>query len=328
MKYVGRVLVGLAVAVCVSCGGHQRTKVLKLGHALDINHPVHLGIVRMAELIEEKSGGRMRVDIYPSGQLGGERELLELLQIGSLTMTKVSAAVMENFAPDYKVFGLPYLFDNAQHQYAVLDGPIGERILAEGEQFRLLGLCFYDAGSRSFYTTKKPVYTPEDLSGLKIRVMKSNTAVNMVTALGGAATPIAWGELYSALQQGVVDGAENNSPSFYTSRHYEVCKFFTLDEHTTIPDVLLISTVWWNDLSEEERGWVKAAALESVDYQREVWAASEHESLEAVKQAGVEVIIPQKDPFGKRVQSMYNELDPQLSALVKAIKTTPYEAQD
>ncbi|MCB0437094.1 MAG: DctP family TRAP transporter solute-binding subunit, partial [Mangrovimonas sp.] len=165
--------------------------------------------------------------IYPNQQLGSERENLELLQIGSLDMTKVSVGVMENFAPKMKVFGLPFLFRDKQHAFNVLDGPIGKELLDEGEKYWLKGLCYYDAGSRSFYTKDKPVMTPEDLKGSKIRVMESVTAMDMVRSLGGAPTPISWGELYTSLQQGVVDGAENNPPSFYLSRHYEVCKFYS-----------------------------------------------------------------------------------------------------
>lgn len=312
----------LVIFFTLGCGSEREAKVLKLAHSLDISHPVHKGMVYMAERLEKNSNGKLAIDIYPSGQLGNERELLELLQIGSLTMTKVSVAVMENFAPDYKVFGLPYLFVDKAHQYRVLDGPIGEQMLSDGQEYRLLGLCFYDAGSRSFYTTDRRIETPEDLEGLKIRVMKSNTAVNMVNALGGAPTPISFGELYSALQQGVVDGAENNPPSFYSSRHYEVCKYYTLDEHTTIPDVLLVSTVWWNDLSEEERGWLKKSAMESVPYQRKLWEESEQESLQAVKEAGVEIIYPDKYLFNKDVQSVYDDFraDPRMNELIGQIK--------
>jgi len=313
----------LIFSILSGCGQTRKSnvKVLKLAHSLNMSHPVHKGMAFMAERVEEYSHGKLKIDIYPSGQLGNERELLELLQIGSLTMTKVSVAVMENFAPDYKVFGLPYLFQDKQHLYKVLDGPIGEQMLADGRQYRLLGLCFYDAGSRSFYTTEKKIQTPEDLKGLKIRVMKSNSAVNMVNALNGAPTPISFGELYSALQQGVVDGAENNPPSFYSSRHYEVCKYYTLDEHTTIPDVLLVSTVWWDALSDEEKQWLRKAAQESVVYQRKLWADSEQESLEAVKAAGVEVIYPDKSKFNEQVQSVYSdyETDARMSELIDHI---------
>lgn len=287
------------------CQEKNELKVLKLAHALDISHPVHAGMVNFAERLEEKSGGKLTAKIYPSGQLGNERELLELLQIGSLAMTKVSSGVLENFVPAFKVLGLPYLFEDKDHLFGVLRGEIGEELLAKGEKYRFRGLCFYDAGYRSFYTKDRPINSPADLKGMKIRVMKSVNAVNMVTQLGGSPTPVSFGELYTALQQGVVDGAENNPPSFYSSRHYEVCKYYSLDEHTSIPDVLLVSLEWWNDLTAQEQEWVKSAADESVDYQMEVWDASEKESLAAVEAAGVEVIRPDKTLFSRDVTPLY-----------------------
>jgi len=302
MRYL---LILICAALVSACATSSETRELKLGHSLAVSHPVHTGMVFMAERLEEISGGKMKMTIYPSGQLGNERETLELLQIGSLAMTKVSAAVLENFAPNFRVLGLPYIFESEEHMYRVLDGEIGEELLGQGEQYRFRGLCYYDAGSRSFYTKDRPVYTPEDLKGLKIRVMKSNTAVNMVNQLGGSPTPISFGELYTALQQGVVDGAENNPPSFYSSRHYEVCKYYTLDEHTSVPDVLLVSMVWWNRLSEQEQKWLKQAATESVSYQRVLWAESVKESLAAVKAAGVEIIIPEKEDFSSVVNPIY-----------------------
>jgi tripartite ATP-independent transporter DctP family solute receptor len=281
-------------------------KVLKLAHGLDVNHSVHLAMVQLGKDLNQISGGKLRVDIYPNQQLGTERECLELLQIGSLDMTKVSAGVMENFAPKMKVLGLPFLFRDREHSFQVLDGPIGQKLLNDAGKYRLKGLGFYDAGSRSFYTKEKPVFNPNDLEGLKIRVMESVTAMDMVRNLGGSPTPISWGELYTSLQQGVVDGAENNPPSFYLSRHYEVCKYYSLDEHTTLPDVLIIGTQTWNRLSEQEQQWLQQAVAKSVDYQRELWAQSEKEALDAVIAAGVEVIKPQKQAFMEKVSDMYD----------------------
>lgn len=231
-----------------SCTQQQQQVEIKLGHGLDTAHPVHLAMVNMAEDLFKRSNGSMQISIYPNQQLGSERQTLELLQIGSVGMTKVSAAVLENFAPNVKVVSLPYIFLSKQHSHKVMDSDIGRDLLTESEPFWLRGLAFYDAGSRSYYTTKKPINTPDDLFGLKIRVQPSVTAMNMVKAMGGSPTPIAWGELYTALQQGVVDGAENNPPSFYYSRHYEVAPYFTLNEHTFVPDVLMTSTHLWLSL--------------------------------------------------------------------------------
>ncbi|WP_418499926.1 TRAP transporter substrate-binding protein [Flagellimonas sp.] len=325
MKLGCRWFLGWILLITISaCDTASGTRVIKLAHGLDVNHSVHKAMLKMGEDLEKLSGGKMTIKIYPNQQLGSERESLELLQIGSLDMTKVSVGVLENFAPDMKVFGIPFLFRDKQHSFSVLDGPIGKKLLEEGEKFWLKGLCYYDAGSRSFYTKDKQVTTPDDLKGLKIRVMESATAMDMVRSLGGAPTPISWGELYTSLQQGVVDGAENNPPSFYLSRHYEVCKYYTINEHTMLPDALLVSTHLWNKLSEQEQQWLQEAADNSVAYQRELWAISEKQALEEVEKAGVEVIYPDKAPFEEAVQGIYDQYkgDRVMSTLIEQIQQT------
>lgn len=302
----------------------NETRVLKLAHSLDVNHSVHLAMVKMNKDLEQISGGKMTIEIFPNQQLGTERENLELLQIGSLDMTKVSVGVIENFAPKMKVLGLPFLFRDREHSFHVLDGPIGRELLDESVQFRLKGLGYYDAGSRSFYTKNKAINTPEDLQGLKIRVMESVTAMEMVQSLGGSPTPISWGELYTALQQGVVDGAENNPPSFYLSRHYEVCKFYSLDEHTTLPDELVIGTGTWDKLSDQEKAWLQEAVDSSVVYQRELWKKAEEDALSAVESEGVTIIHPDKQPFMEKVTNIYDQYksDEEMYDLINRIKET------
>lgn len=290
------------VIFLVSCIGPLDEKELKLAHGLPTDHPVHQAMEFMGQRVRELSGGKLNVKVYPSEQLGSEQQCVELVQIGSLAITKVSAAVMESFVEDYKVLGLPYIFESKEHAFKVFDGEIGDELLLSSTPKRIRGLTFYDAGSRSFYTKNKPIEHPNDLAGMKIRVMASVTAVGMIRALGGSATPISWGELYTALQSGVVDGAENNPPSLYTSRHYEVCKYYSLDEHTTIPDVLVISEVVWKKLSEQEREWIQQAADESAILQRKLWAESEAKSLEEVQKAGVIINYPDKAPFIEKVQ--------------------------
>lgn len=309
------------LVLLVGCRVDDQGRSLKLAHGLDTSHPVHKGMVFMADRVREKSNGRLQIEIYPSQQLGTERQCLELLQIGSLAMTKVSAAVMENFAPNIQVFSLPYIFRSREHNYQVLDGPIGKELLEQGEQYWLRGLTYFDAGHRSFYS-KEPIRKPEDLADKKIRVQESVTAMNLVRSLGGAPTPISWGELYTALQQGVVDGAENNPPSFYSSRHYEVCKYYTLNEHTAVPDILVIGTTTWNQLNEEERTWLMEAAEEAKVYQRQLWQQAEAEALEAVQAAGVEVIRPDKALFSERTRALFEEYkdQPDKFALIQQIQ--------
>ncbi|UCD60069.1 MAG: TRAP transporter substrate-binding protein [Flavobacteriaceae bacterium] len=314
----------LIITGIFSCDQLEKTKTIKLAHGLDVNHSVHKAMVKMGVDLKKLSGGKLSLEIYPSQQLGTERQCLELLQIGSLDMTKVSVGVLENFAPKMKVLGLPFLFRDRAHAFKVLDGPVGRQLLADGEKYWLKGLGYYDAGSRSFYTKDRPINSPDDLDGLKIRVMESVTAIDMVESLGGSPTPISWGELYTSLQQGVVDGAENNPPSFYLSRHYEVCKYYTLDEHTVLPDVLLAGTHLWKRLTVEEKEWLKKAVEKSIAYQRKLWLQSEEEALNAVQQAGVEIIRPDKTLFSEKIKGIYEqyETNEELYALIQKIQDT------
>ena len=312
----------LLIMLLVGCNSNSSKRIIRLGHGLDLSHSVHQAMVKADEYLNELSGGEMRIQIYPNQQLGSERECLELLQIGSLDMAKVSGAVMENYAPKLKIFGLPFLFDNKEHLFKDLDGPIGKELLSEGEDFWLKGIGYYDSGSRSFYTREQPLESPKDLEGLKIRVQESASAFEMVKQLGASPTPISWGELYTAIQQGVIDGAENNPPSFYLSRHYEVCKYYIVDEHTMIPDILLVSTHLWNRMSLQEQQWLQKAIDLSVPYQRELWIKSENESLKAVIDAGVVVSYPEKVAFQEATLPMFESFkqDPEIEELIERIQ--------
>jgi len=218
------------------------------------------------------------------------------------------------------VFGIPYLFRDSEHYWKVLKGPIGKDLLAAGKSKGLRGLCFYDAGSRSFYA-KKEINTPEDLKGMKIRVMNSVMSMKMVEAMGGSPTPIPWGELYTALEQGVVDAAENNPPSFRTSRHYEVCKYYTLDEHTRLPDILIISVRVWDNLKPEFQRILQEAVDESVEYQRKIWAEAEEADLKTVQDAGIKLISPDKNLFKESVVSVWKEFEgTEIGGIIKQIQ--------
>ena len=308
-------------ALLAACSARDDVIVLKLAHALDPGHSVHQGMEFMAQRLDFYSGGTMRIDIYPSGQLGAERELVELVQIGSLAMTKVSAAPLEAFVPAMQVFSIPYVFRDRDHYFKILDSGIGKELLDAVNVARLKGLGYYDAGSRSFYMVDTPVAEPADIVGKKIRVMKSQTAVKMIAAMGGSATPIAWGELYTALQQGVVDGAENNPPTFYLSGHYETSKYFSLDEHTSVPDMLLLSLHVWDSLNEQQQEWLQQAADDSVTHQRELWRIATANALAAVEEAGVTVTYPDKEPFMAAVEEMKASYDgTEIGRLLKAIE--------
>jgi len=286
-------------------GAASDTLVLKLGHSLDQSHPVHLAMEHMAQRLEEKSNGTLLLDIIPNALLGSETDCIEYVQRGALALTKTSSAPLESFIPTMAIFSIPYVFRDEDHFWKVLEGDIGQGLLDAGQDFGIRGLCYYDAGARSFYTSDRPVLTPSDLSGMKIRVQSSKTAMEMVKSLGGAATPMAFGELYSGLQQGIVDGAENNPPSFVSNRHYEVCKYYSLDEHARAPDVLVVSEIWWDRLNETQRTWLTEAAAESTRLERQLWKEKTVEALEAAESHGVTIHRPDKQPFVDKVREMH-----------------------
>ncbi|ECW5064951.1 TRAP transporter substrate-binding protein, partial [Salmonella enterica subsp. enterica serovar Heidelberg] len=255
---------------------------LKLSHNQDKSHAVHKAMSYLADKAKAYSDGELNIRIYPNATLGNERESLELMNSGALQMVKVNAASLESFAPEYSVFSLPFLFRDRDHYYNVLKSDLGKRILASSESKGFVGLTWYDGGARSFYAGK-PITQPDDLAGMKIRVQQSPSAIAMVKALGGVPTPMAQGELYTALQQGVVDGGENNPVVYADMRHAEVAKFYSRDEHTMVPDVLVISTKVLNKLSDKERKALYKAADESMQQMKDViWPAAEKEAYESM----------------------------------------------
>ncbi len=314
-SFIVGLLVGIVAASALFAGlgaGTTRTsgataRVLRVAHALPTSHPVHIGIEYMARRAEELSSDRLRLQIFPNEQLGNETQCLEQAQAGTLDITKVSAGVIGNFVSSYKVFSLPYLFRDSAHMWKVLNGPIGKHLLDllsvgnDGKPSGLVGLCFYDSGSRNFYSTT-PIRTPADLKGMKIRTMADPVAMETVAAMGAAPTPISFGELYTSLQQGVVEGAENNAPTLLSSRHYEVAKYFTLDAHSRIPDVLVASSKVWATLSPDERAWIRQAAAESSDLQRTLWKEKSAEALDQLRALGVHVEQVDTAPFRRAAE--------------------------
>ena len=290
------------------CASRDHVTVLKLAHVLPTSHPVHLGMAFLAEKLAEYSNDSMRVDIYPSGVLGNERECLESLQIGSLDMTKVSSAVLENFVPSVAVLSLPYLFRDKDHRWQVFNSDLGRQMLLDGEDKWLHGLCFYESGERNFYLADKRVETPGDLKNLKIRVMRSNVSIKAVEALGANSTPISFGELFTAIAAGVVDGAENNVPTIHQSKHYEVSKYICMDGHSAPSDVLLISTHAWKRLNRRQQAWLERATAASLEKQMELWDMATTDAIKDFEKQGIEIIWPDKAPFVQAVQPLYDEL--------------------
>ncbi|MCF7886129.1 MAG: TRAP transporter substrate-binding protein [Candidatus Marinimicrobia bacterium] len=306
-----------------ACSSEKEVRSIKLAHSLSPSHPVHLAMEYMAKQVDSLSEGQMRLDIYPSEQLGSERECMELLQLGSIGMTKVSASPLSQFVNEYKVFSVPYIFRDRDHFFSVLEGKIGKEILLSGTEKGLRGLCYYDAGSRSFYSTEKMIQTPQDIKGMNIRVMEDAMAMEMIRQMGGSPTPISWGELYTSLQQGIVDAAENNFPSYYLSHHFEVAKYYSLDAHTSIPDVLLMSSHVWKKLSSKEKEVIQIAANKSAQREKILWQEARQEARTKVKEAGVEIYHPDKSLFQKKVEPLYEQIKqnrPEIYAYLKRIR--------
>ncbi len=290
-------------------GQSEHHTVLRLAHALPETHPVHAGILHMKERLTELSGGSVELKIIPNGLLGNETACLEQVQKGTLDITKISTAPMEAFVPAMQVFGLPYIFRDHDHYWRTLDGRIGQELLLAGQDKGLRGLCYFDAGTRNFYTTTKPVLSPDDLVGMKIRVQRSDVAMQMISTLGGSPTPIPWNELYTALQQGMVDGAENNPPSYIQSHHYEVAKHFVFNKHTRVPDILVINAERYEALPTEVQTWLTQAAQEASVFQRNLWKTKSKEAIEFAESQGVAIYTPDLDPFIEKVTPMYDAIE-------------------
>ncbi len=308
---------------CARLGASNR---ITLAHTLDEQHPVHLAMARFRDELIRLSGSTLAVEIFPNAQLGTERELVELVQLGAISMTKVSSLSLENFAPDMGVYSLPYIFDDSEHQKRVVQSEIGQEILSGLSKILLKGMGHYDAGARSFYMTGGPVNTPDDIRGKTLRVLPSEALIKTVETFGGAATPIAFGELYAALQQGVVDGAENNPPSVLSARHHEVCNYYSLDEHVSAPDVVVMSQSVWDGLTEEQKGWATEAMAASESYQRELWRKASDDALAEIEASGVAINRPDKAPFRAAVADFKASFDGtrigDLAARIEAMSET------
>jgi TRAP-type transport system periplasmic protein len=288
-------------------------------------YPTVEAVKHMGEQVEQQTDGRICIEVFHSAQLGEEKDTIEQTRFGVIDLNRVSLGPFNNLVPETAIVSLPYIFRNTEHMHHVMDGPIGDEILAAFEPYDLVGLAFYDGGSRSFYNSQKPIKSIDDLKGMKFRVMQSDVFVDMVNALGANATPMPYGEVYSSIQTGVIDGAENNFPSYESSGHYEVAKYMTLDEHLIVPEVLVMSKASWDKLSPEDQDIIKQAAKESVPYMREQWQAREKESEAKVEAAGVEVVTDiDKQPFMDAMGPVYEKYvtTPELKDLVDRIQAT------
>jgi tripartite ATP-independent transporter DctP family solute receptor len=247
------------------------------------------------------------MQVYSGAQLGGEKETIEMTQMGTIAINRVNTAPLVSFVPKMGAFSMPFLFRDADHLWKVLEGPIGKDMAKELEKSGLVGLVYYDSGARSFYTKNKAINTPEDAKGQKIRVQQTKVFVDTVNAMGASATPMGYGEVYSGLQTGIIDGAENNPPSLWTMKHYEVCKYFALDEHSMVPEIVLMSKKIWDTLSPEDQKIVAQAATESGVFQKKAWAEYNDKSMKELVAKGVIISKPDKAPFQAIVAPMYEK---------------------
>ncbi|AUH34336.1 TRAP transporter substrate-binding protein [Paracoccus tegillarcae] len=288
-------------------------------------YPTVVAVERMGEMLEERSEGRLCIEVFHSAQLGEEKDTIEQTQFGVIDMNRVSLGPFNNIIEETQVPSLPYIFRSVEHMHKVMDGPVGQQILDAFGDHDLVGLAFYDGGSRSFYNSEKPITSMADMEGMKFRVMQSDMFVDMVSALGANATPMPYGEVYSGIQTGVIDGAENNWPSYDSSGHFEVAKYYTMDEHLIVPEVLVMSRTAFDGLSAEDQELVRQAAKDSVPVMRELWAAREAESEAKVREAGVEIVTDiDKTPFIEAMVPVYEKYvtSPVLQQMVQDIQAT------
>lgn len=319
MLYASAALVVTSVAAA-AC---ERT--LRSSDTHPDGYPTVEAVKAMGKMLEEKTGGKLCIQVFFGAQLGEEKDTIEQTQFGVIDMNRVSLGPFNNIVEETQIPSLPYIFRSTEHMRHVMDGEIGQEILDAFTPHDLVGLAFYDGGSRSFYNTKHPITSMDDLKGMKFRVMQSDMFVDMVGALGANATPMPYGEVYSSLQTGVIDGAENNWPSYDTSGHYEVAKYYTLDEHLIVPEVLVMSKKTWDSLTPEEQAAVKESAKASVPVMRDLWDKQEAVSEAKVEAAGVQVVKDiDKQPFIDAMKPVYEKYlkSDKLKDMVKRIQAT------
>lgn len=321
--------IALAVTIAVGCvmltGCQSDDDKIVLRYAYSSNsQPVVDSMLAFGELVEEKTNGEVVVEYYPDSQLGSEVELIELTQTGAIDFTKVSASALEGFSKSYSIFGVPYIFDSEEHFYRVMeDEDIMTDIYNSTEDLGFVGLNYYDSGQRSFYTTDGPINTPDDLKGKKIRTMQSETAIEMVELLGGSAVPMSSSEVYTSLQSNLIDGAENNEFALYTAGHGAVAKYYSYDEHTRVPDIVIMNSSLEDRLTQQQFDAVVESAKESTEIEKELFAeAVEVEKELATKEYGVEYNEVEKEPFLEAVQPLHETFknDPFFSETYQKIR--------
>jgi len=292
-------ILGLMTLAVTGCGNKEERRIVRIGHNQSTNHPTHKGLTAFQEYINENLGEKYIVEVYPSELLGSQTEMVQLTQTGAIDYCVASNAILETFSKNYEIFNLPYLFANTKAYHASMDDPeITDPIFTATEKAGFTAVTWLDAGTRNFYTVDKPIYSPEDLKGLKIRVQQSPTNIRMMSLLGGSATPMGFGEVYTSLQSNIIDGAENNEMALTDNGHGDVCKYYSYDMHQMVPDILIGNHAFIEAMSEEELAVFEDGYKLLNSVQREEWVKSVEAAKEkAQNEQGVEFIYPDQAPF-------------------------------
>jgi tripartite ATP-independent transporter DctP family solute receptor len=318
----GALAAAIAVALTLPATGFAREFRSADVHPED--YPTVMAVKYMSDIIKKKTGGKDSIKVFTGNALGGEKDTIEQTKIGALDFVRINVAPMNNICPETMVPTMPFLFRSKEHMRKVLDGPVGNEILKACEKQGFVGLAFYDSGSRSIYTTKKPVKTLADAKGLKIRVQQSDLWVALIQAMGANATPMPYGEVYTALKTGLVDGAENNWPSYDTSKHFEVAKYYSVTDHSMAPEMLLMSKKIYDGLTPAEQKIIREAAKESVPYMRKLWDEKETASRALVVKGGAQIIEVDKKSFADAMKPVYDKFitDATLKGMIKRVQDT------
>jgi len=305
---LGAIVMGMSALT--GCGSVQQKHIVRIGHNQSTNHPTHIALVAFQTYINEKLGDKYVVEVYPNELLGSQTDMVQLTQTGAIDYCVASNAILETFSKNYEIFNLPYLFASTEaYHNAMDDANVTGPIFAATEQAGFLAVTWLDAGTRNFYTANKPIEKPEDLKGLKIRVQQSPTNIEMMKLLGGSATPMGFGEVYTALQSNIIDGAENNEMALTDNGHGDVCKYYSYDMHQMVPDILIGNHAFMEELTEEERMIFEEGYQLINQVQREEWVeAVENAKNKAENEQGVQFLYPEQKPFVEACMPLHQKV--------------------
>jgi tripartite ATP-independent transporter DctP family solute receptor len=323
--FLATTIVAIASALASGPAAAQQKMVFKASDVHPAGYPTVVAVENMGKKLEKATNGRLSVAMYPSMQLGGEKEAIEQAQVGAIAIARVSVGALGPVVDDLNVFNLPYVFRNTTHMQHVIDGPIGQELLDKvtNSGKGLVGLCWMDAGARNFYNTKKPIKTMADLKGMKVRVMGNPMFVEMANSMGGNGVAMGYDQVFSALQTGVVDGAENNPPSFVFDNHYQVAKFYTIDEHLIVPEMVVFSKKSWDAMSKEDQELLVKFGKEAQLEERKLWEIYEQQAMDKAKAAGIQIVQisdADKKAFQDAVKPVWDKYGPKYAATVKRIQ--------